>query len=284
MDKIKLCFELLLELLCLKRLNLGYRDITPKNRTAVTDHSLLICLHEWGGYPLVRYKHINSTIRDWQCGLEYQLERFEEYRGEVQLDLTITISEVFRCRDLSHIARHSNRIIPVSNRGMDFAGYAAFYESKRGAKNCYVLLTNSSVSSLKRDFIDSYIAYMEHNTDIGMLGISCCSTCYQSFVINNFTPHLQSFFLLTTLAVLDEAVALNGGNFPGVGVVNKQLLIRRGEIHLSQLVLRLGYKLAVVTESGVVKFDNNPDNWPLPWGDYRAYTLHPNAINTIREI
>ena len=76
-------------------------------------------------------------------------------------------------------------------------------------------------------------------------------------------------------------VSANNGDFPGIGISNKQLLIREGEIKISQLVLSLGYKLAVVTESGVIKFNNNEKEWPLPKGDYRYYTSTPNMINKI---
>lgn len=281
MDFIRLAIELLLEFVGLKRPYLGYKGVTPRKRAEITDKTLYVCIHEWGGYPLVRRKHINSTICDWQCGLKYQLDRFNNYKGGRAIEMTVTISDLYLCRDIEYIVTHCDQIIPVSNRGMDFSGYATFFEGLKGAKNCYVLLTNSSVNSLQSDFLDGYIDYMESNTDVGMLGVSCCSKCYQSLVRSNFTPHLQSFFLLTTLAVLEEVVESNSDRFPGAGVANKQLLIRRGEIAISQLVLRLGYKLAVVTEAGVVKFDNNPRNWRLPNGDIRTYTDRPNAIHPI---
>ena len=278
MDFVKLCIDLLLETVGLQHLNLGYKGVVPRHRRAVEEQKVYVCIHEWGGYPQVRQKHINSTICDWECGLKYQLERFENRQDVV---LTVTMSDAHRSNDIAEITTRCDHFIAVPNRGMDFSGYGAFYQSIRGLKNCYVLLTNSSVNSLQSDFLDSYIDYMERNTDVGMLGVSCCSKCYQTLVQNNFTPHLQSFFLLTTLDVLTEVVALNGGQFPGAGICNKQLLIRRGEIRISQLVLQLGYKLAVVTEFGVAKFDNNPKNWTLPYGDFRAYTDKPNAIHPI---
>lgn len=278
MDFVKLCIELLLETLGFYRLNLGYKGVVPRRRRGVEQKKVYVCIHEWGGYSSVRRKHINDTICDWECGLKYQLERFESRQDVV---LTVTMSDMHLCRDIASITSCCDHFIAVPNRGMDFSGYGAFYQSIRGMKNCYVVLTNSSVNSLQSDFLDSYIDYMERNRDVGMLGVSCCSKCYQSLDAKNFTPHLQSFFLLTTLSVLDEVVAKNGGEFPGVGVGNKQLLIRRGEIRISQLVLRLGYQLAVVTESGVIKFDNNPKNWSLPCGDFRAYTDKPNSIHPI---
>ena len=253
-----------------------------KYRKSVENDILYIGIHEWGGYKPMRRKHINKTIQDFDCGLEYQLKRFNNYNGTRHIDLTVTISDIEVYADIEKLKNCCHRLIPVSNIGMDFSGYSTFFKLIERQKNSYVLLTNSSVNAHQVDFIDSYLDYLEKNPDVGMLGISCCSKCYQTLIRHNFTPHLQSFFLLTTIDVLNEAIKLNGGKFPGSGISNKQLLIREGEIKLSQLVLQLGYKLAVVTQKGPVKFDNNPKNWILPWGDYRCYTSAPNAINPIK--
>lgn len=242
---------------------------------------IYVCIHEWGGYELVRHKHINNKIKDWECGLKYQLERFNNYKGGFSVDLTVTMSDINLHHDLDYIRSRCDRVIPVSNIGMDFSGYSTFYNFVKEKDDSYIILTNTSVSSIQTDFIDDYIEYMQNNLDVGMLGISCCSKCYQTLVRNNFTPHLQSFFLLTTIGVLNEMVSANNGDFPGIGISNKQLLIREGEIKISQLVLGLGYKLAVVTESGVIKFNNNEEEWTLPKGDYRYYTSTPNVINKI---
>lgn len=282
MDFIKLCIELILELLGLQRLNTGYRDTPPRKRKPIENKRLCICLHEWGGYPLSRHKHINDNICDWDCGIKYQLERFSNYTGNIDVKLNVTLSDAYRYKDMDYVAALCDKISSVPNRGMDFSGYSHSFRELQGGPNCYVLLTNSSVNAIQNEFIDSYVNYMESNPDVGMLGISCCSKCYQSLRQNNFTPHLQSFFLLTTLSVLEEIVALNSNKFPGEGIINKQLLIRRGEIKISQLALKLGYKLAVVTEHNVVKFDNNPANWTLPQGDYRIHTKNPNTINPLK--
>lgn len=254
---------------------------TTSLRPKINNDVVYIDIHEWGGYKLVRHKHINNKIKDWECGLKYQLERFNNYKGKFNIDLTVTISDINLHHDLNYIQYRCNRVTPVSNMGMDFSGYSTFYNFVKDKDDSYIILTNTSVNSIQTDFMDDYIEYMQNNLDVGMLGISCCSKCYQSLVRNNFTPHLQSFFLLTTIGILNEIVSANNGYFPGIGISNKQLLIREGEIKISQLVLSLGYKLAVVTESGVIKFNNNEKEWILPQSDYRLYTSTPNIINKI---
>ena len=176
----------------------------------------------------------------FDCGLEAQLERFSPYRASGRVGLTVTLSAADRHPDLSAIRYRTDHLILSCNKGMDFSGYAAFFDRIKNKPDAYVILTNSSVNAAQNDFLESYIRCMERHPEIGMLGISYCTRMFQSLVRNNFTPHLQSFFLLTTTSVLREIVASNQNRFPGAGIGHKLLLIRKGEVALSRLVLRLG--------------------------------------------
>lgn len=119
--------------------------------------------------------------------------------------------------------------------------------------------------------------------EVGMLGISYCTKMIQTLVRDNFTPHLQSFFLLTTIEVLREVVALNKGKFPGNGISHKLLLIRQGEIRLSQLVRKAGYRLAVVDpQNGIPYKFECYRKWGLPKGDIRQQINTPNRITPMK--
>lgn len=251
---------------------------TQRYRKAACTGTLYVGLHEWGGYKLTRSKKVN-VIKPFECGLKYQIERFKkDYKGLKKIDLTITMSEPTLHEDLEYVKQNCDSFIETSNLGKDFAGYKAFYDSIKNKSNAYVLLTNTSVSSYKCDFIDCYTNYMENNKDVGILGISYNSKCRVSFVKNNFTPHLQSFFLLTTIEVLNQIFEKNNNEFPGANIELKQLLIRDGEIKISQLALQLGYKLAVVTDNGVCKFTNDINDWNLKYDDCRLGSDTPNNI------
>lgn len=251
-------------------------------RKPIADSCVYVEIHEWGGYPLVRRKKVKG-IKEFECGLEYQLQRFENYKGSHLLDVTLTMSDADLCKELGMLRDRVNRIIPVSNAGMDFSGYECFYRMMKGRNNAYVILMNSSVNKLQTDFLDKYIQYMDDNQDVGMLGISYNTKCYQSLIRNNFNPHIQSFFILATVEVLNEAVCLNHGIFPGSGIKHKLLLIRKGELQLSKLVLKLGYALSVVTEEGkVIKFDRYVTRDVFLNGDMRRYSVNPNSINLIK--
>lgn len=253
------------------------RPSEKRRREKCDSTSLIVGIHEWGGYDLSRNKNVR-LIKPFTCGLQYQLERFSEYKGKRDVHVIVTMSDMHLHKNLEYIKNRCENLIETTNLGMDFAGYAAVYNRIKSNDNTYVLLSNSSVNSIKRDFLDDYLDYMDQNPDVGILGISYNSKCYQSLIKDNFTPHLQSFFLLTTIEVLRQIVEYNKGIFPGIGIKNKQLLIREGEIKLSQIALALGYSLAVVQEDGVHKFGNEKSKWNLKIGDGRINSEYPNMI------
>lgn len=251
----------------------------PTTQRADIESSVIhVCVHEWGGYPIVRSKKVKN-IPQFECGLKYQIDRFAKYRKQNKVRLTVTISDPFRHENLNWIQCNSDQVLTVPNLGMDFSGYAQFYESIKNLPNSYVILTNSSVNSLQEDFLDSYIQYMNENRDVGLLGVSCNSKYYHTLIRNNYNPHIQSFFILTTISVLKEIVNINHHKFPGTGIANKHLLIRNGEVLISRMALELGYNLAIVNNHKVVKF--NYRHYPFPKTDLRQSLINPNAITKL---
>ncbi len=276
---------LLLPILYIKNRLACNRRRSKRIRKPVLTDKVYVEVHEWAGYPVSREKRLKNG-KVFQCGLEYQLKRFDIARqySRHQIDLTVTVSGLNDYPyDINYLKDKCNRVLNVSNIGLDFSGYSSFFNHIKDMPNSYVILSNSSVNSSIDIFLDDYIEYMESNPDVGMLGVSYCTKMYQTLVRNNFTPHLQSFFLLTTIDVLEEVINANHGYFPGVNIKNKQLLIRNGEIKISQLIMKLGYNLAVV----------RPDNgkpfkfleralWNIPQGDIRQKIDEPNKINRIK--
>lgn len=259
------------------------KNILFKTRKPVLKDLVKVCVHEWGGYEGRRKKSIKN-IKEFECGLDYQISRFLNYRGKYEIDLTVTVSE-------AHLLKkkiENVKVIEVSNLGMDFSGYEAFYESIKNEENQYVILSNTSVNKLQVEFIDDYLDFFKKNNSVGMMGVSVNSKIYQSLIKNNFNPHLQSFFLLTTTDVLRQVVEVNF-DFPGKGIDHKLLLIRKGEVCLSRIVLELGYKLATILENGEPFLfdksffeDNGRTSWNISFGDYRINAINPNSINPIK--
>lgn len=260
------------------------REVAQRCRRDVTSNRIDVVVHEWGGYNLERVKAIRN-IPTFSCGLRYQVERFLSYKGSREINLNVTISDNEMFQHFDFLEQHG--VVPhfVENVGMDFSGYSYLYKHRAVDQNRYVILTNSSVNAMGDEFIDDYVDYMEQNKDVGIMGVSCCTKSFQTLIRNNFNPHIQSFFILTTSGVLEEIVRENGGVFPGEGVTHKLLLIREGELRLSQLALNLGYSLAVVRESGdVYKFNSGTTykEWSIPMGDLRTTVTNPNKINKIK--
>jgi hypothetical protein len=248
-----------------------------KTRLPVYSKEIRVVIHEWGGYDSIRFKKIKNGIV-FECGLTGQLKRF---LNKPNVNLTITMSDAWMCKDLASI-KNIVEVIPVPNVGMDFSGYFAYFEKIKDLPNQYVIFTNSSVNLIQEEFLSEYINYMEQNYDVGMLGISYCTKMIQTLMRINFMPHLQSFFLLTTIDVMNQVIKLNKGKFPGANIDYKLLLIRNGEIFMSKLIQKLGYNIAVVNP-----VDGNPykftsyRKWSIPFGDIRQIIKTPNRITPI---
>lgn len=255
-----------------------------RKREPVKSGVIKVCVHEWGGYSIDRQKTFSESS-SIQCGLKFQLQRFLPYRERGLVDLTVTMSDSEKHTDLDYVKRNCDHFVEVSNVGMDFRGYSTFFHSIEKSNNCYVILTNSSVERSQTDFLNGYIKYMEGNPDVGMLGISYSTRMYHTLIRRNFIPHIQSFFVLTTLDVLTEIVRFNNGRFPGEDADYKRLLIRKGEIPLSRIALKLGYRLAVVyPENGIPFKFTDKKHWNHPFDDLRLICSRPNYIAEIKTI
>ena len=282
----RFCLVLLRELLLspilyVKNILILEKAVKRRVRKPVTTDTVYVEVHEWAGYPISRMKQLKNG-RIFQCELEYQLGRFNMAKrySKYKVDLTVTVSDIDNYPyDMKYLKGNCDRVLSVPNIGLDFSGYASFFQLVKDKPNSYVILSNSSINSSIDNFLDGYIEYLEENPDVGMLGVSYCTKMYQTLIRNNFTPHLQSFFLLTTVEVLKELVHLNGDKFPGIDITNKQLLIRNGEIKLSQLIMNLGYKLAVVRPDNGEPFKfTNKKAWNILKGDVRQTVNCPNRI------
>lgn len=255
-----------------------------------SDDKIYINIHEWGGYPIIRTKMLKNG-KTFECGLRSQLQYYKSYMGLYKLSTIVTMSNPEMCLNIDWIRDNSDVQLFVDNAGYDFSGYEATYRYlKKKGGNPYILLSNSSVNSRIDNYIDGYINYLKKNLDVGILGISMSETFPQTLIRNNYKPHIQSFFLLTTLDVLDEIVKANNNIFPGKNMKHKLLLIREGEIKISQMALNLGYKLAVVQSNGkVIKFgrkcwlDNCYSTLFDKKVENRLYVEYPNRIYPIQE-
>ena len=255
----------------------------------------IFIIHEWAGYPYVRFKTINYTGHKFVCGLKYHFERLSQYQGKYHIKKILTISdytkEYYESLKKESFYDDKTQVYAVDNSAMDFSGYAHVVENilVEEKDDKVVFLTNSSVEAEMVAFLDNHIELFKSQPELGLLGISYSTKIYQTLIKNNFRPHLQSFFLVSKVSVLKEMIELNGGRFPGAKEHYKLSIIRFGEVKITELIQKLGYKVAVITEDEELHtlpdhglFFNGYANWELPLNDYRLSANHPNRINVLK--
>ena len=77
-------------------------------------------VHEWAGYPISRMKQLKNG-RIFQCGLEYQLGRFNMAKrySKYKVDLTVTVSDIDNYPyDMKYLKGNCDRVLSVPNIGL----------------------------------------------------------------------------------------------------------------------------------------------------------------------
>ncbi len=254
-----------------------------------------LCIQDWVCYENIRYKTLKNGA-SYRCGLLNQEKKFlsKKYNINKKLYISGTVEEhkQFFDQKLKNISLNDFKITKSSNEYLDFSSYKSFYNSLDKKYNDVLIFCNSSVSTeFNFPIIDEYLDYFYQNEDIGIMGISSNTKDQQSFIFNNFSPHIQTLFFITSTFLLNEIVIANNGIFPGENstLYNKYSIIQNGELTLSKLTLRLGYSIAVVDQFGDVhkfkqnkKYYNCVSSWNLPKLDMRIATNYPSQAKILQ--
>lgn len=265
-------------------LNISYKKNKINYRKRLKrEEEIKLCFQDWSNYKNTRYKLLKNLIW-YKCGLENFNELFKTNKFKIK-------KYIFISGDNNEKLEYFNKkkdveIINSNNDYYDFSSYSLFYEMNKN-KNKILIFCNSSISSEKIDnFLDGYLDYFKENKNLGMLGISGNSKNHQSLIFNNFTPHIQTIFFITTVEVLNKVVQINNNIFPGTDATkfNKYSIIQKGEIILSKKVLDLGYEIGIVKPDGNIfrfskdskykMFKNWKSNYKL--GDARLHNILPS--------
>jgi hypothetical protein len=255
-------------------------------------------LHEWSGYPVIRKKKINNTIAEFECGLKNQIESLLFFRNQSKskLDLNFNLSiadlndNYFELLHRENINLDFFEVHETNNSGMDLGGYAQVLKKKiSGNPDELFFLINTSVSGFYGDKLEGYIEAFERYPQMGLLGISYSTKIYQTLIRNNFTPHVQSYFLVARSSALLALLQSNYNKFPGESETNKYALIRFGEAKITSLIQKLGFQVGVVEPDGEIHFlpkhefcNNGYNSWKLPYGDRRLTNGLPNVVHHIK--
>jgi len=249
--------------------------------------SIALCIQDWINYNSLRFKDLKNGGR-YYCGIEKQYNKFESKKYSIDKYLYISRDSDNLTKDYFNFTKNGFSIIYNSNDYLDFSSYSNFYNDNKN-KDILIFMNSSVSTEFNEPIIDSYIDYFLANKDVGLFGISANSKKYQSIVPFGFEPHIQSIFFITTSKILNKVIKINNGFFPGTDKTkhNKYRLIIDGEIKLNEIILKLGYSIAYVSDYGEVikykkdKIINNKFLWSKPYGDVRLITNYPAQAKII---
>jgi hypothetical protein len=241
-----------------------------------------IVLADWAGYPLFRQRTL--WTHRIECGSGRILENMERYQAGVPFDVILVINgkdpfnPASAYQALSKRHAFIEKVLFRDNTGFDIGAYNhGFQLLKNSQYQGDVLFMNSTLEGPSHDgWLLKYQKLFDQHEHTGLCGISMNShnTNADRWV---FMPHVQSFFLYTTMQVLQHvfADALCGAEV----VDNRQTLIAEGEIGISQNILRAGYGIACLAFEDFFYTENG--SWDVPEGDLRTKAEFREFANRI---
>jgi hypothetical protein len=298
----------------ISRLNWQRTSDNGRLTAGATSERVKMILVEWAAYPLYRNKVVDKHVV--RCGLGRMLDGLRRRDPGLPLDVIVVINAAGgdaavtsvppsatpgsslraklaalrrrrqerelarRMRVYTRLTREYPFIEAVhfrDNQGQDFGAYDFGYQLlQRQGYDGDVLFMNSSVSGPHEDgWLLKYRDQFHRHPDVGLCGIGLNSHD-TSDGDGPFAPHVQSYFLYTSMKVLGHAV---GPRLFDSESPDKLDVIRLGEIGVSQRVLAAGYS---ITSPSFPEFAyRRGGTWSIPWGDMRYSRRHRAPVNSI---
>lgn len=272
-----------------------------------------VILVDWIDYPLYRKKKIGEH-NIVSCGVGAILENMSRYQSGFDYEVTIIITGVHsliydyilnKFRIARHYLRpkkysidrvnfHSKQKLLYSdlmdkykfvkrlhykdNVGQDIGAYNYGYQLLKQEKfdGCVVFM-NSAVEGPNEDgWLLKYANQFSQRNDVGFCGVTI-NPKTKNLVVNDFCPHVQSFFIYTNMSVLQHVFP---ENLSGYNIYNDRLaLILNGEIGLSKAVLEAGYCITSIAFPD--HFYREGDEWTLPYEEIRFKKEFKHVANRI---
>jgi hypothetical protein len=274
--------------LCLNLNIINFNDKKfPTERDYAESNFAIIGLHDWLGYPGIRKKSLPNGV-EFYCGRDNIINQISSSKNTTKYKFILNLSGN---HTLNEIDDSLDEVYYTDNRGYDFNGYTnILLKTFTENDNPIIVLMNSSVAGVFYDgWLDDYCSIIKNDPSVGLLGISAGSY-YPGLLKNRFSPHIQSYFLLSTQEIFSKILNNNNNHFPGSYEKNKYRLIQEGEIELSRQILKYGYSIVIVFNGEIKKFSlknrysNNYKQWPFRYGDIRVSEKNFDLINTLSKI
>jgi len=259
-----------------------------------------VLLVEWMGYPLFRKKALGKNII--RCGLGNLLSDLNKYDAGIDFECSVVVNRhqtqpnrlvaaadripllkplllnnpQTNCQQKldDFLSKYSfiKQVFYRDNISQDIGAYDYFYQYLRQQKHDgHVLFINSSVRGPREDgWLVKYKNLFEAEPDTGLCGISL-----NSHHDEEFHPHVQSFFLYSSMSVLERVFPY--GFLNGESLSNKDDLIVKGELEISAKVLKAGYGIRSSTFPDF--FYKRGQAWTIPEGDIRFQERYASKAN-----
>lgn len=262
-----------------------------------------IILVDWIGYPLQRRRRMGRNKHI--CGLGPLLKNLQTYEPGIGYDLMLIINSVLQeskpifrqfpaliKRRQRQIKRRKARYLKLkqqyqiistlifreSNLGKDIGAYDfGFNELKKEGYTGDVVMMNTNIRGpSENDWLINYYKLFRKHQNTGLCGVSLNShDTTQTPPV--FDPHVQSFFIYSTMEVLKKAFPniLPGADFD----VEKDKLIQTGEIGISRTILDMGY--GIVASMFPEFHYKKEQEWSLQEGDLRQLKQFDKRANKL---
>ncbi|MDD5276298.1 MAG: hypothetical protein PHR16_09470, partial [Methylovulum sp.] len=260
-----------------------------------------IILVDWSEYPLYRQKKLNDTI-SVSCGLGAILDNMAKYNAGVDYEITVIITGinspfyeycVKQYRSIRHYLmpkKYSNErvnwyrekttlyetllkkypfvkcLIFKNNTGQDIGAYNYGYQllKKDNYQGDVVFMNSALEGPNENNWLLKYNHQFLKHDNTGLCGITI-NPKTKNLVENDFSPHVQSFFLYTNMNVLRRVFP---ANLSGYNIKNNRLsLILQGEIGISRKILDAGYSITSISFPDYCYKKGDP--WNLPYEEIR---------------
>jgi hypothetical protein len=235
---------------------------------------------EWGHYPGMREKKLGQTLV--HCGLKRILDNLNRQPAGIEFQVILVINQCPWLKKKKYESMKSGfpfieKIIFRNNEGFDFGAYNAGYRHLKTIQyDGDVVLMNTGVSGPDENkWLLKYHELFHSEKNIGLVGVTMNSNVTH-LRETYFAPHVQSFFLYTSMTVLKEVV---GEEMPGSRERNKSEVILKGEIGLSQMILEKKYGITSLLFPNFVYYEGA--QWAIPEGDMRFIEEYKSKTNRV---
>ncbi|MBT5856386.1 hypothetical protein HOH87_07135 [bacterium] len=228
---------------------------------------------DWAGYPLFRNKDL--LLYRLSCGLAPLFKSMDTMDAGTPFSVTLVINDG-RPEQQAIYKRLMDRydwitdLLFRDNVGQDFGAYQAGYQSclDEGYDGEIAFLNTSIKGPVTDGWLLAHHNAFNAKTNLGVYGLSMDS--HYGIPANIFSPHVQSYFLYTTISIL-KSVFPEG--LPGIKETDRKQIINKGEVGFSSAMLNAGYGISCAQYPDLIYRKDDPWTYPVGSGRFKPLNM-----------